>query len=96
MEVKINMNQNQSVFDDKAMMNDALISQKMLTDDYNTFANECATPSVRNEFLSILSEEHQIQADVFDEMSKRGWYQTPPADQMKIDQAKQKFTNMNL
>lgn len=70
MEIKIKS----QAFDDKAMMNDALISQKMLTDDYNTFANECATPSVRNEFLSILSEEHQIQADVFDEMNKRGWY----------------------
>lgn len=92
MEIKINS----QAFDDKAMLNDALISQKMLTDDYNTFANECATPGVRNEFLSILSEEHQIQADIFDEMSKRGWYQVSPADQVKIDQAKQKFINMNL
>ena len=91
MEIKINT----QTFDDKEMLNDALISQKMLTDDYNTFANECATPGIRNEFLSILSEEHQIQADVFDEMSKRGWYQGPPAEQTKIDQAKQKFSGMN-
>lgn len=40
MEIKINT----QTFDDKEMLNDALISQKMLTDDYNTFANECATP----------------------------------------------------
>ena len=91
MEIKINT----QTFDDKEMLNAALISQKMLTDDYNTIANECATPGIRNEFLSILSEEHQIQADVFDEMSKRGWYQVPPAEQTKIDQAKQKFSGMN-
>ena len=90
MEIKINT-QN---FDDREMMNDALISQKTLTKTYNTFADECCTPGVRNEFLSILSEEYQIQADVFDEMSKRGWYQVPPAEQTKIDQAKQKFSSM--
>lgn len=90
MEMKINTLK----FDDKEMMNDALLSQKNLTSDYNTFANECATPGVRNEFLSILSEEHQIQADVFEELSKRGWYQVPPADQTKIDQAKMKFSSM--
>ena len=91
MEIKINT----QTFDDKEMLNDALISQKMLTDDYNTFANECATPGIRNEFLSILSEEHQIQADVFDEMSKRGWYQVPPAEQTKIEKKKKKFSGMN-
>ncbi len=90
MEIKINTQS----FDDREMMNDALISQKSLTKTYSIFADECSTPGVRNEFLSILSEEHQIQADVFDEMSKRGWYQIPPAEQTKIDQAKQKFSSM--
>ena len=91
MEISLNQQKKQPVFDDKAMMNDALISQKTLTQEYNTFANEAVTPSVRNEFLSILSEEHQIGADLFDAMNQRGWYQVPPADQMKIDKAKQKF-----
>jgi len=80
---------------DKELFNHMLSSQKLITDTYNTFANECSSPNVRNEFMRILTEEHQIQAEVFDEMSKRGWYQTPSADQQKVQQAKQKFQNMN-
>lgn len=44
-------------------------------------------------FVDILTEEHQIQADVFNEMSKRGWYPVQQAEQQKIQQAKQKFEN---
>lgn len=80
---------------EKEVFDDMLSSQKFITDTYNTFANECASPNVRSEFMRILTEEHQIQADLFDEMSKRGWYPTTPAEQQKIQQAKQKFQNMN-
>ncbi|NMA79655.1 MAG: spore coat protein [Clostridiales bacterium] len=88
------MHNNQN-FADKEMMQDALISQKFLTDDYNIFANECATPQVRDSFLCILNEEHQIQNEIFNEMQSRGWYQVKPAEQQMVDQAKQKYTNMN-
>lgn len=80
---------------DKEIMDDVLTSQKHLTDSYNTFANECATPNVRDEFMRILEDEHKIQAEVFDDMKKRGWYPTPAAEQQKIQQAKQKFQNQN-
>jgi spore coat protein CotF len=76
---------------EKELMTDVLSSQKFVTDSYNTFTNECATPNVRNEFMQILQEEHQIQAEVFDAMKNRGWYQAPAADQQKIQQAKQKY-----
>ncbi len=76
---------------EKEMMNDVLSSQKFLTETYNAFTNECATPNVRDEFLKILAEEHQIQAEVFDAMKQRGWYQTPAAEQQKIDQTKQQY-----
>ncbi|HBQ46486.1 MAG TPA: spore coat protein [Ruminococcaceae bacterium] len=76
---------------EKEMMNDVLSSEKYLTELYNTNANECATPNVRDGFLQILSEEHQIQADIFDAMKQRGWYQTPAAEQQKIQQTKQKY-----
>ena len=81
-------------FDDREIMNDALISQKFLTDDYNIFAGECSTPSVYNDFMEILTEEHQIQNEVVQEMSKRGWDQAKPAEQQKINEAKQKFTGL--
>ena len=88
-----NTNQtNQQSFGDREMMNDILSSQKHLTDTYNSFANECSSPAVLSELMNILNEEHQMQHEVFDEMQQRGWYQTEPAPQQKIDQCKQKFS----
>lgn len=78
-------------YSDREMINDALSSQKFITDGYNTFANECATPALKTDFMNILSEEHQIQHELFLEMQKRGWYQVEAADEQKIQQAKQKY-----
>lgn len=87
-------NQNNNIpLKDKDMMFDAISSQKFMTDIYNTFANECSEPNIRNEMLNILQDEHQIQADIFTELQKRGWYATTPADQNQIQSTKQKFTN---
>jgi spore coat protein CotF len=87
------MTTGQMQMEEREVFNDILSSQKFTTETYNTFANECVTPNIRSEFMRILTEEHEIQADVFDEMKKRGWYQTPAAEQQKIQQAKQKFQN---
>ncbi|MCI9576366.1 MAG: spore coat protein [Clostridiales bacterium] len=84
---------NSCTMQDQELINDLLASEKMLTGTYNTFTNECATQQVRDEFLNLLNEEHQMQADVFSEMKKRGWYPTPAAQQQMIDQARQKFQN---
>jgi spore coat protein CotF len=90
------MDQSNAKMSDVELMNDSLASQKLISDNYNTFANECATPCVRDEFMNILRDEHQIQAEIFDEMNKRGWYPVQPAEQPKIDAAKQKFGNMTF
>lgn len=79
---------------DKEMLEDVLTSQKQITGLYNVYANECATPAIRDEMLNILHEEHCIQADVFMEMQKRGWYPTPMAEEQKIQSTKQKFLHM--
>lgn len=78
-------------FGDRERMDDVLSSQKFMTEGYNIFANECATPALKSEFMNLLTEEHQIQHEIFTEMQKRGWYQTEQADQNKINQTKQKF-----
>ena len=79
---------------DIEIMNDSLASQKLISSIYDTYANECVTPNLRDEFLNILKDEHQIQAEVFDEMQKRGWYQVQPADQQQIMQVTLQFQNM--
>lgn len=82
-------------FNDKEMLMDALSSQKMMTESYNQFANECASSMLLNEFLNLLSEEHQIQHDVFTELQKRGWYQLQDAPPEKIEQVKKNLTSEN-
>ena len=79
---------------DKEMMGDVLAGQKMITGIYNTFSNECTNDALRTDMLTILREEHNIQADVFNEMKKRGWCAPANADTSAIQQAKAKFTGI--
>ena len=88
-------NQNQfGQMQEKDLMFDMLASEKQAANNYSIFANECACPDLRNDMLNILREQHEMQADVWGEISSRGWYSPPPAEQPKIMQAKQKFENM--
>ncbi len=90
------MNPNANIpMQDKEMLHDSLSSQKEITGIYNTFTNECVSTALRNEMLNILHDEHSIQADIFTEMQKRGWYPTEMAEEQKIQSAKQKFTSQN-
>ena len=60
----------------------------------STWANECAHKELRNEFLSILNDEHMIQTEIFDEMQSRGWYQVKQADQTMVNNVKQKLNSL--
>lgn len=79
---------------DKERLSDSLASQKQITSSYNTFAGECVNPQLRNDFLCILKEEHDIQAEIFTQMQSRGWYQVEAADQNKVGQTRQKYSNL--
>lgn len=78
-------------FGDKEIMTDLHDSQKTITGLYNQSANECACEALRGAMMRILEEEHNMQADVFSQMQQRGWYPTTPAEQNKINTARQKF-----
>lgn len=90
-----NNNMQSQQFADREMLDDALSSQKFITDGYNSYANECSSSNIKTEFVNLLNEEHQIQHEIFEEMQKRGWYQPEQAEQNKISQAKQKFMAQN-
>lgn len=77
---------------EKDILEDFLSSQKQITANYNTFAGECEHTNLRDTFLGILSEEHRIQTELFDEMHNRGWYPVKTAEQTEIDAVKQKFS----
>ncbi len=82
-------------FGDREIMDDLLASQKQITAEYNTAANECASSALQTEFMTLLGEEHQIQMELFQEMRKRGWYPTEQAPRQKIEAAREQFTGTN-
>ena len=57
---------------EKEILQDGLISQKLISGSYNTFAGECVNEQLRNTFLNILDDEHRIQADMFGTMLVTG------------------------
>ncbi len=78
-------------FTDKEILGDGLSTQKAATEKFNTFAGECVHDSLRGTMMNILEQEHSISNEVFNMMHQRGMYQTPPAEEKKIMDAKQKF-----
>ena len=90
--VKSAGNQTPDVYNDKQILQDSLMSQKHITDAYNSFAGECVSEKLRGTMLSILNEEHTIQATIFSSMQSNGWYKTEPATAKSIQKVKQKAT----
>ena len=78
-------------FSYKDILKDALNAQKYISDHYNNFANASASPELRNTVMQILTDEHDIQFELFREMSSRGWYPTEVADAQKVTEAKNKY-----
>ena len=79
-------------FTDKEILGDGLSTQKATTEKFNTFAGECVHDSLRDTMMNILVQEHGITTEVFNMMHQRGMYETPPAEEKKIMEAKQKFS----
>lgn len=87
------MNNNTNVMTDKELLEDVLSSQKFINSNYNMWAGECVNQKLKDAMLEILDEEHQIQMELFQEISGRGWYAVKNADQHEIETVKQKFSN---
>jgi spore coat protein CotF len=84
--------QGQNMMSEKDILQDCLSSEKFISSNYNTYAGECVCEQLRSAFLNILDDEHRIQADIFNNMSSKGWYPVQPADQQELQQTKQKFS----
>lgn len=81
-----------SCFSDKEILSDALSAEKAATNNYNTFSNECVHENVRHAILHCLTQEHDIQQDIFEMMHAKGYYPTPAADEKKVKEAIQTFS----
>ena len=78
---------------DQEMMTDLLLSEKKMSGNYNEYASECVNVQLRDAFVSILTESHKTQTDLFRTAQQKGWYQVEQAPEQKVSQAQQKFTN---
>ena len=87
----MNVMQN-NTFCEKEQITDLLSAEKFLSGNYNSFLLESATPEMVRCFTTLLSDTHTMQQTLFSKMQERGWYDTPKAEDAKINQAKQKFS----
>ena len=78
---------------DQERMTDFICSEKKMSANYDTFASECVSVPLRNDFLSIFNQSHQIQTDLFKMAQAKGWYQVEQAPQNKVSQAYTRFSN---
>lgn len=59
---------------DKDFLTDLLMTEKYVSDHYETAIMECANDQVRDTLRHIQDEEQQHAKKIFDAMNKRGWY----------------------
>ncbi|NCE64259.1 spore coat protein [Pseudoflavonifractor sp. 524-17] len=79
--------------DNQEQITDFILAEKKMTANYDTFASECVNGALRADFLSMLNQGHQAQADLFQLAQSKGWYQVEQAPESKINTAYQKFSN---
>ncbi|MFD0697301.1 spore coat protein [Paenibacillus sp. GCM10027628] len=78
---------------DRDFINEILTHEKYLSASYNTGLLEMQNPKLHTTVQSILSDTHNSQFQIFDQMFQKGWYKMKVADQQEIQQVKTQFTN---
>ncbi len=87
-----NNTSNTASLSEREMMLDSLNTQEMMTASYNSCVCNSSSKDLRNTFLNILDDEHDICADIFEEMSARGWQKHKQAEQAEILKVKQRIS----
>ena len=78
---------------DQEIITDLILTEKKMSTNYNLFASECVNDQLRDTFVNLLTQGHKTQSELFKTAQQKGWYQVEQAQQQKISQAEQKFTN---
>jgi spore coat protein CotF len=79
---------------DQVIFTELLYLEEYLTIQYNEALYHSSNLQMRQEFLQLLLDEHQLTSEIFDEMSKRGWLSSDTADYERIKELKQKFSEI--
>lgn len=78
-------------FGDREILSDLLLSEKQLSDSYNTSVNESTGEAFAHILENMLSETHKMRLDVLAAMQKRGWYKSKNAGSQDIEMLKKRF-----
>ncbi|EGK07726.1 spore coat protein [Kroppenstedtia eburnea] len=78
---------------DRDRLNDILAMEKYMSHSYGVAVNEASNDTLYQTQMSILTDIHQCQRDLFNLMHTKGWYRMDQANTQHITQAAQKFTN---
>ncbi|MBP7174737.1 MAG: spore coat protein [Thermoclostridium sp.] len=79
---------------EQEIMTDALNTEKLSITSYGTYLAEATCQQLRQELNQIINENQQVQFEIFDNMQKRGWYQSKNAQLNEIQQSVQKHEQM--
>ncbi|MBO8172304.1 MAG: spore coat protein [Bacillaceae bacterium] len=77
---------------DRDRINDALVTEKYLTDSFNTAAREASHEALHRDYMTILNETHQLQYEMYLLMFRKGAYKLEAEQQQHLDQAYQQFS----
>ena len=84
------MNENMN---DRSVMENLLLLEKGACDLYMHGAIEASDQNVFSSFSSALQQSLQLQNQIYSKMKEKGWYAPEVAQQDKVNQLKQKFSN---
>ena len=85
---------NEQNLTERELLTDLLHTEKDMAKTYAGNITECASPKLRQLLTRHMTECAEDQLCVFNEMQSRNMYQTKPAQQNEIAQAKQAMQNL--
>lgn len=80
---------------DRDRINDILALEKYLTDSFNVAAREASHLELHQDVMTVLTETHTCQYDMFQLMFRKGHYKLEAEQQQKLDQTYTQFEKYN-
>jgi spore coat protein CotF len=81
-------------FGDREILNDLLISEKHISNSYNTYIGEATSQPFRQILENILNDTHEMHSEIWNSMVKRGWYKVKNANSQDVEMVKKKFQHI--
>ena len=78
--------------EDRTIMESILHTTKGVCDLYLHGTIESGTQNVTNAFSSALNDSLSMQKDIYQQMTRMGWYSATEAQEQQIAQVRQKFS----